>query len=477
VRNLAAFAGGAALGVALAAQKASRDQRRSVWSDSLPPEACAARHARKVARIARALRGRSGGAPLSLRKRSVSHEVPKAGDVRRRDEKVDASGLTGIIDVDPAARVCTAESGVTFVDLVEATLRHGLVPTVVPELKTITVGGAVCGCSIESMSFQHGGFHDSCLEYEVVTAGGEVLTCAPRGEHPLLFQMMHGSFGTLGILTRLKFRLVPAAAYVKVTYEKHRSFEGYLAAIWDHFRARDVDFMDGILHSPSECVLSVARFVERAPYTHRYDWMRVYHQSTRERREDHLRTPDYFFRYDRGVTNRTPRSVLGRLLLGKFAGSSAVLRAAEKLHWLLDSERPMVTLDVFVPFSRAAEFMRWYQGEVGFFPLWCVPYKLARRYEWLSERFCRGLRDELFLDIAIYGMKQRPGRDFHREMEQKLLALGGLKTLISHNSFSEEDFWKIWNRENYRRVKSLTDPANVFRDLYEKTCRAAQGRP
>ena len=67
----------------------------------------------------------------------------------------------------------------TFVDLVAATLRHGLVPIVVPELKTITIGGAVCGCSIESMSFVRGGFHDTCFEYEVIAATGEVLTCTP----------------------------------------------------------------------------------------------------------------------------------------------------------------------------------------------------------------------------------------------------------------------------------------------------------
>ena len=58
-------------------------------------------------------------------------------------------------------------------------------PIVVPELKTITIGGAVAGCSIESMSFVHGGFHDTCLEYEVITATGEVLTCTPDNEHRL----------------------------------------------------------------------------------------------------------------------------------------------------------------------------------------------------------------------------------------------------------------------------------------------------
>lgn len=50
-----------------------------------------------------------------------------------------------------------------------------------------------------------------------------------------------------------------------------------------------------------------------------------------------------------------------------------------------------------------------------------------------------------------------------------------MKTLISHNYYSEEDFWKTWNRDNYQKVKRRTDPDNLFRDLYAKTCRAARG--
>jgi hypothetical protein len=33
-----------------------------------------------------------------------------------------------------------------------------------------------------------------------------------------------------------------------------------------------------------------------------------------------------------------------------------------------------------------------------------------------------------------------------------------------------------WNRRNYSAVKAITDPDNVFRDLYSKTCRAAMGQ-
>ncbi|HVY60191.1 MAG TPA: FAD-binding oxidoreductase [Planctomycetota bacterium] len=433
-------------------------------------------HAVRVERIARALRERTSAEPLSLRKKAVSHQVPKARDLRHRDEKVDISDLNHIVEIDPAGRTCTAESGVTFVKLVEATMKHGLVPIVVPELKTITIGGAVSGCSIESMSFVHGGFHDTCLEYEVVTSTGEVLACRPDNEHALLFQMAHGSFGTLGILTKLRFRLIPAKPFVHMTYETYPDLASYKAAIWRRYRDRDVDFMDGIIHSPREYVLSLGRFVDEAPYANRYDWMKIYYLSTRERKEDYLRTPHYFFRYDRGVTNVRPRSFLGRLFLGKFLGSAEFLRIAEKLRWLLlDDDRPTITLDTFIPFSKVDPFFEWYEPEFNHYPLWCVPYRRVRDYEWVNDDFWARTEDELFLDIAIYGMEQRGEKNYHALMEQKLLELGGIKTLIAHNYYSEEDFWKTWNRGNYERAKGRVDPKNVFRDIYTKTCKTVRG--
>jgi FAD/FMN-containing dehydrogenase len=432
-------------------------------------------HALKVERVASQLRQRDGTRPVWIRKRAVPHEVPKARNLKYLDEPIDIGDLDEILSIDPEQRVCVAEPGVTFVDLVAATLRHGLVPLVVPELKTITIGGAVSGCSLESTSFRHGGFHDGCLEYEVLTARGEVLTCTPENEHRLLFQMLHGAFGTLGVITRLKFRLMPARPFVHVVYERHRSLAAYQAAILRHVERDDVDFIDGIIHSPTEWVLCVGRFVDRAPYVHRYDWTRVYFRSTRTRAEDYLRTPDYFFRYEHGVTNVHPRSFLGRLLFGRFLGSDRTLRIAQLLSRLLPEGAPRITVDVFIPFARVEAFMEWYQRVLGHFPLWSVPYRLARGYEWLSPRVLAGVGDPLVLDLAIYGMRQPPGVNLHEALEEKLLELGGIKGLISHNYYSPDDFWRTWNRENYDVVKARTDPDNVFRDLYDKTCRAPRG--
>ena len=70
-----------------------------------------------------------------------------------------------------------------------------------------------------------------------------------------------------------------------------------------------------------------------------------------------------------------------------------------------------------------------------------------------------------------------PGRNVYREIEVELSRLHALKTLISHNYYAEEEFWRTWNAPNYWAVKRRTDPDNVLRDLYTKMCRVAQGIP
>lgn len=276
------------------------------------------KHEQKVNKISRQLKDHKSIKPVSLRKKAVSHEVPKPEDKRYLDYKIDISDLNNILQIDSVKQICIAESGVTFVDLVKETLKYGLVPIIVPESKTITIGGAVAGGSLESMSYKYSSFHDTCLEYEVITAKGDVLTCTPENENSLIFQMMLSTFGTLGIISKLTFKLIPAKPFVKVEFEKFNNIEDYKAAIWRHFEKQDVDYMDGIIHSPTQYVLIVANFTNKAPYLHSYDWVRVYFQTTLKQKEDYLKTSDYFFRYDKGLTTVWPKSFLGRLLFENF---------------------------------------------------------------------------------------------------------------------------------------------------------------
>jgi FAD/FMN-containing dehydrogenase len=82
--------------------------------------------------------------------------------------------------------------------LVDATAAHRLVPLVVPELKTITIGGGVTGLGIESSSWRNGMPRESVLDMDVLTGSGEVLTVTRDGEHRDLFYGFPNSYGTPG---------------------------------------------------------------------------------------------------------------------------------------------------------------------------------------------------------------------------------------------------------------------------------------
>ncbi len=434
-------------------------------------------HSEKLAAIIAQVKQRqNAGEPVALSKRSVPHVVPDPKDPRIGRPKIDLRDLNDIITIDEREKTCTAESGVTFSDLVLVTLPKGLIPMTVPELKGITVGGAVTGCSVESMSYKYGGFHESCLEYEVVTGTGEVLVCSEQKEGEI-FQMMHGSYGTLGILTKLKFKLIPAKPFVKMSYVTAGTIDEYMEVLRKHCEANDHDFVDGIVHGPDQFVACLGTMVDEAPRISSYERANIFYKSTARLKGDFMTTYDYFFRYDTDCHWLTKTFPLMewkpfRILMGGlYLGSTKLIRLGKALrHILKFKRRPDVVVDVFVPSYNFVEFYRWYEREFSFFPLWIVPYRMKEIYPWVSEAYKRRIGNEnLFIDCAIYGKRNNtPSRDYSEMMERKVYELAGLKTLISRNHYDEHTFWSIYNRPLYSRVKSRTDPAHLFGDLYDK---------
>ena len=130
-------------------------------------------------------------------------------------------------------------------------------PHVVPQLRTITLGGAVTGLGIESTSFRSRLPHESVLEMDVFTGSGGVVTCrpGPDGEHADLFDAFPNSYGSLGYATRLRIRLEPVPGYVAL---RHVRFDdlGLLAksiaeiAETASYDGERVDAVDGVAFEP-----------------------------------------------------------------------------------------------------------------------------------------------------------------------------------------------------------------------------------
>ena len=433
-------------------------------------------HDALVQRIADQVRAaHQHGRPVEFAKGSVSHLVPNPYREEGEIPKVDLTGLDRVLSIDAEAMTCTAESGVTFVRLVEETLRHGLVPYTVSELREITIGGAVSGCSVESESYRHGGFHDSCLEYEVVTGTGEVRVCS-KEEDADLFHMLHGSYGTLGILTKLTFKLHPGKPFVRVENRLHESFEAFWTDCQERCETGDYTFVDGIIHGPDRCVLCLGEFVDEASDPSDYTGADIYYKSTLTRRDDVMTTEQYYFRYDtecHWLTRTAPgfENPLFRRALGRwFLGSTNLIRWSNRMRkpLRLIKKRPDVVVDVFIPSQRFAEFFDWYAHEFRFYPLWIVPYRMPEVYPWVADEHSERVGETFVIDAAIYGKANGdPDVDFSEVLERKVYELAGTKTLISRNHYDEQTFWSIYSKPRYEAAKARLDPEGVFGGLYE----------
>src|SRR6185436_5363101 len=205
----------------------------------------------------------AGAGALSLRKRTSSNLFRYAPRTRAR-RRLDLSAFNKVLGVDTARRRLEVEGLATFESIVDHTLPHGLVPLITPELKHITIGGAIVGIGIESNCYRHGFVHDGLLEAEVLLPDGRIVTCSPERE-PDLFHALPNSYGTLGYILRAKMRLMPALPYVHLHTTRFDDLDAYLEAMRAATERTDVDFVEGTFYSAGKLYLTLSRFIDKPP--------------------------------------------------------------------------------------------------------------------------------------------------------------------------------------------------------------------
>jgi FAD/FMN-containing dehydrogenase len=408
--------------------------------------------------------------------------TPLAAPACPRGRGLDTSALAHVLEIDPERRRCIAEPGVRFRDLVRATLPLGLVPAVVPELECITLGDAIADCTLASTSFRHGSFFDSVDELELVTGTGELLTLTPDHD-PALFPMLHGARGTLGVITRLGLRLVPARPFVRLRHTRHRGFPEFHAALRARVEAGDVDFIDATVHAPDHLTLSLGEYVTRAPYVSDYRRDDIFYKSTRHRALDYLGTEHYLFRYDtecHWLTRTIPgleHPLLRRLFGARLLGSTNLQRWSRRLAPVIRQlqRRPDVNVDLLIPDRRLSDFYRWYAREPRFYPLWLIPHRMPKAgYPWIADEHARRIGDDLLIDCAIRGMpNDEAERDWCELFEARTFECDGLKTRCDRNHYIRQRFFQIYHQPNYTAAKQRLDPHALFhRDLFARLTEA-----
>jgi FAD/FMN-containing dehydrogenase len=360
-------------------------------------------------------------------------------------------------------------------------------PLVVPQLKTITLGGAVVGLGIESSSFRDGLPHESVLEADVLTGTGEVLSTT---EHPDLLGGLPNSYGTLGYALRLRIELAPVRPFVRLRHLRFDSAAEVATALAEITESRSwagerVDVVDGTVFSDHEHYVTVGEMVDTAPYLSDYTGQGIYYRSIQQRDTDFLTIHDYLWRWDtdwfwcsRALGVQHP--VVRRLWPSRYRRSDVYRRLVALDRRLGLSQavarrsgaagvEPIIQ-DVEVPVDRLPEFLAFFHDEIGISPVWLCPLRQRDRRSWPLYPLDP---DTTYVNVGFWSDAElAPGQapDHHnRRIEQVLLGMDGHKSLYSTASYPREEFDALYGGATYRELKARYDPDGRLPDLYTKT--------
>jgi FAD/FMN-containing dehydrogenase len=461
------------------------------------PSAKQAAHDAAVTRLRDAYAAVPAGVPVRLAKPTSNlfrygREKATPGQPGSERAILDVSAFSRVIHVDPAARTAVVGGMTTYEALCDATLPHRLMPLVVPQLKTITLGGAVTGLGIESSSLWNGLPHESVTEMEILTGDGRVVVATKDNEHSELYFGFPNSYGTLGYSLALKIELMPVQPYVHLRHFRFTDPRSCMDAIAQiaangEYEGHKADFLDGVAFSTSELYLTVGAFSDKAPWLSDYTGQQVYYRSLQANREDFLTIKDYIWRWDTdwfwcshafGVQNpklrrfwprKYRRSDVYRKLVAydQKHGLTAVL--AEKRH---HPPREMVVQDVEIPVDRGDEFLGFFENNVKMSPVWMCPLRLRGDHVWTLYPMQPG---DVYVNFGFWGTVPLPAgqRDgyYNRMVEEEVSALDGHKSLYSSAFYSEEEFRRRYNGAAYDKLKAEYDGAGRLLGLYDKCVR------
>lgn len=442
-------------------------------------------HERAVAVLRASYAAVPDGSPVRLAKKTSNLFRPRSA---AGPAGLDVSGLDGVIEIDPLARTADVQGMCTYEDLVDATLPHGLMPLVVPQLRTITLGGAVTGLGIEATSWRHGLPHESVIELDILTGAGEIVTARPDNEHAALFAAFPNSLGSLGYATRLRIELQPIAPQVALRNIRFDDVEDLLEAVGEVMRTGrwdgvDVDVMDGVMFRPGESYLVLGEFGGTGR-TSDYTGQSIYYQSLRSKATDQLTAYDYLWRWDTdwfwcSAAFGAQQPLLRRLWPTRLRRSDVYHRIVrlenrygvaariDRLRGNPDRER--VVQDVELPLALTGKFLHWFADNVPMAPVWLCPLRLRSGTAWPLYPMHAG---EPYVNVGFWGtVPIVPGAgdgDVNRAIEAKVSEFGGHKSLYSDAYYDRETFDRLYGAAAYRAAKDHYDPDHRLTDLYDK---------
>ncbi len=438
------------------------------------------RHERLVRRLEAELAGNQQ--PLRAKKRTTSNLFRYDGRGPSAARRVDLRRFNQPLAVDVVERTLDVQGLTTYEDVVHFVLPHGLLPTITPELKHITVGGAIVGIGIESNSHCYGFVHDALLEADVLLAEGRVVRCSPENEHADLFRGLANSYGTLGYVLRAKLRLRPARPYVVLRTEEFAGTDSFLRAFRTAADDPSNDYVEGLVYAKDRQYLTVGReTVEPATVTSIYGSTVFYREISRPG-EITLTTTDYLFRYDpewfwalsdqramQLFRKYAPRRLRHSAFYSRYAGWRKAVIETLRLRGGGSDRVERLIQDWEVPWRHAPDLLDFVLETVDLNgkPLMVAAVRVPE-----SAPLYPMKRGELYVNVGSYNfVRTKPGQapyDATRAIDEFCFAHDGIKMLYSTTFLDEDEFRRHYGGDAYLALKEKYDPRRVLPTLFEK---------
>lgn len=284
-------------------------------------------------------------------------------------------------------------------------------------------------------------------------------------------------------------QLVDYKPYVELEHKPVSSIEEAIDLLKDSFDNQTIDFIDGILFSPSSGVILTGRLIStpssRIP-THRFTRSHDQHfyrhcekllrSSSRNKFKqpitEAIPTRDYIFRYDRGAFwgakhafryFHVPFNRITRFMLNPFMHASVMFHA---LHESGLAAKAIIQ-DVSFPVENTPEFISYVGSTMDCYPLWLCPLRPTSAEKLVANKdvgraFGMGRdtpMDSRFVNVGVWCVAPKQSASeaefvqLNREIESKVHKLQGLKALYAHTYYTEDEFWQVYDKEQYDALR------------------------
>jgi glycolate oxidase len=173
--------------------------------------------------------------------------------------------MNRILEVDEANLTCTVEPGVLVSEVHAIVENIGLYYPPDPGQESGSIGGNINTNAGGMRAVKYGVTRDYVQALEIVLANGEVIEMGGKNVKDTtgysLIDLMIGSEGTLGVVTKATLKLIPKPKFTALIYAPFNSASDAAKAVSEIIRRRVQPF--ALEYIPQHAVLTIEKYIER----------------------------------------------------------------------------------------------------------------------------------------------------------------------------------------------------------------------